>query len=154
MFFPFQLSSCRPVVMQSYIGLARGMESQLWWGISFHLYSIMCIFASGYQGKHFEVSFRLSLTRVAFSHLYHASTDPFWHFFSGLALFLSSWFGAGGNTLLRFFSFPRFVFCGRKNAGFLSNPTFGRVICFFGRWASSLKAQIALMMRKYNLMFV
>ena len=42
----------------------------------------------------------------------------------GLALFLSSWFGVWGNTLLRFISFPRFVFCGGKNAGFPSNQPY------------------------------
>ena len=89
------------------------------------------------QGLHFLILFTLRP---------YLAWDP--------ALFLSSWFGVGGNTLLRFISFPRFVFCGGKNAGFPSNPTFGRVIYFFGRWASSLKAQIALMMRKCNLMFV
>ena len=78
--------------------------------------------------------------------------DPIWLRVLRCFFLLLVW--GWGNTLLCFISFPRFVFCGGKNAGFPSNPTIGRVICFFGRWVSSLKAQIALMMRKCNLMFV
>ena len=118
---------------------------------NFFFIKIMCTFASGYSNasiSRYQFSYRLQ----GLHFLILFTLRPY--LASGLALFLSSWFGVGGNTLLRFTSFPRFVFFGGKNAGFPSKPTFGRVICFFGRWASSLEAQIGLMMRKCNLIFV
>ena len=113
---------------------------------------IICTVASGYSNAsiwRYHFSYRLQGLHFLILFL---RFDPIWLRVLRCFFLLLVW--GWGNTLLRFISFPRFVFCGGKNAGFPSNPTFGRVICFFGRWASSLKAQIALMMRKCNLMFV
>ena len=119
---------------------------------NFFFIYIICTVASGYSNASiWRYHFSYRLQGLHFLILF--TLRPY--LASGLALFfflLLVW--GWGNTLLRFISFPRFVFCGGKNAGFPSNPTFGRVICFFGRWASSLKAQIALRMRKCNLMFL
>ena len=118
---------------------------------NFFFIYIICTVASGYSNAsiwryHLAIAYRGCI----FSS--YLRFDPIWLRVLRCFFLLLVW--GWGNTLLRFISFPRFVFCGGKNAGFPSNPTFGRVICFFGRWASSLKAQIALMMRKCNLMFV
>ena len=115
---------------------------------NFFFIYITCTVASGYSNAsiwRYHFSYRLQ----GLYFLILSKLRPY--LASGLALFfflLLVW--GWGNTLLRFISIPCFVFCGGKNAGFPSNPTFGKVICFFGRWASSL----ALMMRKCNLMFV
>ena len=119
---------------------------------NFFFIYIICIVASGYSNASiWRYHFSYRLQGLHFLILF--TLRPY--LASGLALFFFLFLVWGWRkTLIRFISFPRFVFCGGKNAGFPSNPTFGRVICFFGRWASSLKAQIALMMRKCNLMSV
>ena len=112
---------------------------------------IMCTFASGWQCRYFDVSSQLSLTGVAFSHLIFASTL---FGFGSCAVFSPRGLGLGGTLCFVSFHFLALCSVAGKMQVFLPTPTSGGLFAFSGDGLVPSKAQIALMMRKCNLVFV
>ena len=145
------LASCRAsgLVEHFYIGLARGMS--LRFGEKYLFSFISCVLsplASNASISSYHFSYRLQ--GLHFLILFSLRPNLAW----GLALFLSSWFGVGGNTLASFHFISSLRVLWREKCRFFFQTHLREGYLLFGRWANSLKAQIALMMRKCNLMFV